>query len=233
MKVEVAMAGLGLVVMGGLQDELFNLTTDQLRATAVSSRLELQVEGTVHKVQLDNQMLDAVQPVVLAPAVEYRPQGAVSSSKEPPLITFAFTRSYAGSGESECSVGAGAANDAGRASPRRGGGSDAGLGCEGDRQSIKSFKDISLTIRAMDLMTDEAFLEALLSFVTSIPTADVQQDRPWRQQQRRLLAAQFGPREVESLAVNAIVPAAGEEEEGEGESGGLGRGGWVVCCDRR
>ena len=42
------------------------------------------------------------------------------------------------------------------------------------------------------------------------------QDRPWRQQQRRLLAAQFGPREVESLAVNAIVPAPGEEVEGEG-----------------
>lgn len=69
----------------------------------------------------------------------------------------------------------------------------------------------------MDLQTDEAFLEALLSFFTSIPTADVHQDRPWRQQQRRLLAAQFGPREVESLAVNAIVPTPGEEEEGEGE----------------
>ena len=70
----------------------------------------------------------------------------------------------------------------------------------------------------MDLQTDEAFLEALLSFITSIPTADVRQDRPWRQQQRRLLAAQFGPREVESLAVNAIVPVAGEEENDEGES---------------
>lgn len=66
------------------------------------------------------------------------------------------------------------------------------------------------------MMTDEAFLEALLAFMTSIPTADVYQDRPWRQQQRRLLAAQFGPREVESLAVNAIVPVAGEEVEGEG-----------------
>lgn len=68
----------------------------------------------------------------------------------------------------------------------------------------------------MDLQTDEAFLEALLSFITSIPHSDIYQDRPWRQQQRRLLAAQFGPREVESLAVNAIVPAPGEETEGEG-----------------
>lgn len=109
-------------------------------------------------------------------------------------------------------------------------------------------------------MTDEAFLEALLAFMTSIPTADVWQVRQpaeggpqkagrqaaraapvicrpccraqprkpaarrhatrpprraqepaWRKQQRRLLAAQFGPREVESLAVNAIVPVLGEE----------------------
>lgn len=76
-------------------------------------------------------------------------------------------------------------------------------------------------------MTDEAFLEAALSFMTSIPTADVYQDRPWRQQQRCLLAAQFGPREVESLAVNAIVPAPGEEPPGQGARRGLRRGrGW-------
>jgi len=51
------------------------------------------VEGSVRKLQLDNQMLDAVQPVVLAPAVEYRPTGAVASTtKEPPLVAFSFTR---------------------------------------------------------------------------------------------------------------------------------------------
>ena len=77
-------------------------------------------------------------------------------------------------------------------------------------------------------MTDEAFLEAMLSFMTSIPADDVYQERPWRQQQRRLLSAQFGPREVESLAVNAIVPAPGEDggdgagEERRVEQGGMG-----------
>lgn len=117
-----------------LQDELFNLTTDEIRATALRSQLDMhvsgcssiqtsgtaqqgqlarcqlwpcppaytcstlvhptpacpsapplappcpplpvaQVEGSIQKVQLDNQMLDAVQPVVLAPAVEYKPSG--------------------------------------------------------------------------------------------------------------------------------------------------------------
>lgn len=65
----------------------------------------------------------------------------------------------------------------------------------------------------LDLLTDEAFLEAIQSFFASIPTADVWQDQAWQEQQRRLLAAQFGPREVESLAVNAVVPAL-EEENG-------------------
>lgn len=53
----------------------------------------------MQKVQLDNQMLDAVQPVVLAPAVEYRPSGAVgSTAKEPPLVSFSFTRRWGGRG---------------------------------------------------------------------------------------------------------------------------------------
>ena len=125
-----------------LQDELFNLTTDNLRTTAIITSLELQVEGALRKVQLDNQMLDAVQPVVLAPAVEYRPQGAVASSaKEPPLVSFSFTRSYAGSGEKKAGAVAGhsgtceAASEAGSASDG-----------EADKQSIKSFKDIRLDI---------------------------------------------------------------------------------------
>ena len=33
-----------------------------------------------------------------------------------------------------------------------------------------------------------------------------EQDVAWREQQRRLLTAQFGPREVESLAMNAVLP---------------------------
>ncbi len=37
------------------------------------------------------------------------------------------------------------------------------------------------------------------------------QDVAWREQQRRLLTAQFGPREVESLAMNAVLPLQSEE----------------------
>jgi hypothetical protein len=35
------------------------------------------VEGCIRKVQLDNQMLDAIQPVVLAPAATYAAPGAL------------------------------------------------------------------------------------------------------------------------------------------------------------
>ena len=38
------------------------------------------------------------------------------------------------------------------------------------------------------------------------------QDEAWREQQRRLLTAQFGPREVESLAMNSVLPLALPEQ---------------------
>eukprot|EP00887_Chlorella_sp_A99_P007742 scaffold20.g7742.t1 len=220
-KLEVDLAGTSLLVMGGLQDELFNFTTDAVHVVAVSTCLDMmvracggvwdvggRVDGRIQKVQLDNQMVDAVQPVVLAPATQFRPTGT-SRPVEGPLVTFHFVRSFAGSG------GEGEGDEPygwGGASP--GGSADGSAGAhEEKQQGIKSFKDIRLTIGALDLLTDEAFLEALLSFMTSIPTADVSQDRPWREQQRRLLSAQFGPREVESLAVNAVVPAEGADTE--------------------
>ena len=56
------------------------------------------------------------------------------------------------------------------------------------------------------MQADDGFLEAILSFVVSIPMADVWQDDAWREQQRRLLTAQFGPKEVESLSMNAVLP---------------------------
>ena len=86
---------------------------------------------------------------------------------------------------------------------------------------------------ALDLMTDEAFLEALLSFTTSVPTADIWQDRGWREQQRRLLSAQFGPREVESLVVNAALTLPGEEDDGVGELAGWVGGLLGSAADRR
>ena len=64
------------------------------------------------------------------------------------------------------------------------------------------------------LQADDGFLEALLSFVVSIPMADIWQDDAWREQQRRLLEAQFGPNEVESLAQNAVLPLQQEAAEG-------------------
>lgn len=36
--------------------------------------------------------------------------------------------------------------------------------------------------------------------------ADVWQDDAWREQQRKLLTAQFGPKEVETLSMNAVLP---------------------------
>lgn len=54
----------------------------------------------------------------------------------------------------------------------------------------------------LDFQADEAFLEALVAFVLSIPTADIWQDASWDARQRRLLTAQFGPQEVRDLTIN-------------------------------
>ena len=44
---DVCLAGIGLSVVGGLQDELFNLTIDRISVQAVSARLEASVSGTI------------------------------------------------------------------------------------------------------------------------------------------------------------------------------------------
>ena len=52
-----------------------------------------------------------------------------------------------------------------------------------------------------------------------VPSPDCKpvQDKPWREQQRRLLSAQCGPKEVERLAVNEMVPLPGEEDSTTGK----------------
>lgn len=222
-KVEIDAAGAGLMVVGGLQDEIFNLTIDLLKATAVRTRQELTVRGTVARVQLDNQMLNAVEPVVLAPDASAKLAG---STHEGPLISFGFVRSFAGS-QRGAAEGEAAGGDAegGLAMHRSESGSldlaAVAPHASVDRYGIRSFKDIHLTIAPLDFTTDEGFLEALLSFVNSLPTMDVWQDRAWQEQQRRLLTAQFGPREVESLAINAAIVPSSSSLGGGGSAIGL------------
>ena len=53
------------VIFRGLQDELFNLTLDQLRVTAERTRAEARLNGSIQRVQLDNQMLVSVPTCAL------------------------------------------------------------------------------------------------------------------------------------------------------------------------
>ena len=99
----------------------------------------------MQKLQLDNQMVDAVQPVVLAPMAQFRPT-APARATDAPLVTFHFVRSYAGSG-----------GEGGGGGEEGGGGGGSGPPSPGkaleEKQGIKSFKDIRLCIGALDLMT--------------------------------------------------------------------------------
>ena len=223
-KLDIDAAGAGLMVVGGLQDELFNLTLDHLKACALRTHLELTFSGSIHKIQLDNQMLNAVEPVVLAPDVSAKVHGA---SQEGPMVTFGFIRSFAGSSKRQVALDEDMAkaeraaaheiadeldNAAGQNESSyvdiavlEANAADVRSGSKGDSRGIRSFKNVYLSVKPLDLMTDEAFLEALLTFMNSLPTADIWQDRAWQNQQHRLLNAQFGPKEVESLAINAVV----------------------------
>lgn len=224
LKLDINAAGAGLMVVGGLQDELFNLTFDRLQSSAVQTHLELMVKGTINKIQLDNQMLNAVEPVVLAPDVGAKVYGA---AKAGPMVSFGFTRSFAGSSRKQISVDDDMAKAATAAAHEVGNSSDTDSDAlsafdvdivnleanaadvrsisKGDSKGIRSFKDVYFTVAPLDFMTDEAFLESLIAFMNSLPMADVWQDHAWQNQQYRLLNAQFGPREVESLAVNAAI----------------------------
>ena len=44
-------------VCRGLQDELFNLTLDLVKMQAERTRAEAKLDGSIQRVQLDNQML--------------------------------------------------------------------------------------------------------------------------------------------------------------------------------
>jgi hypothetical protein len=69
LRLEADFAGFGLLVMGGLQDELFNLTFDDLKAAAVSSRLELTVRSVVSRRGPGNALLPRFLPVLPCPAI--------------------------------------------------------------------------------------------------------------------------------------------------------------------
>lgn len=183
-----------------------------MQASGHMTRLEATLTGSIRRVQLDNQLLDATQPVVLASASVAHARSDTAQSlvgDTGPLISFGMTRSFANtivaSGESSSSV----SNPApGNKQPAQTAGvADWSDGNKmGDNPAaILSFKDIHLKVGEMDFQADDGFLEAILSFVVSIPTADIWQDEVWREQQRRLLTAHFGPKEVESLVTNAVL----------------------------
>lgn len=69
-----------------------------LQWSSERTRLELQMRGSVKRLQLDNQMLDATQPVVVAPASAAHAHSETAASlrgTDAPLVTFAVTRSFA------------------------------------------------------------------------------------------------------------------------------------------
>ena len=133
-------------------------TSKHLQVSGHSTKLEARLSGSIQRLQLDNQMLDASQPVVLAPASAAHAHSKTAQSLvggDTALVTFGCTRSYANA----LAAAAEPSNRdgmevSGNAMPA----SDVGVtrnwteGAKmGDVQSaITSFKDIHLQIGEMD-----------------------------------------------------------------------------------
>lgn len=64
----VSLAGMGLMVVSSMEDELLTMTAHDLQLACLLTPRELALDGSIQAVQLDNQSLDALQPVVLGPA---------------------------------------------------------------------------------------------------------------------------------------------------------------------
>lgn len=201
-KLDMDLAGAGMMVVGGLQDELFNFTVEKLKFDSVTNAHERSITGSIESIQVDNQTLNAGEPVVLAPDIGLRPTAA-----ERPLMQFVLTQSFGASFS---------ASTLDKDMVRVEGCSKIGkIASSGTSQSetanIRSFKKFSLSIDPLHLQTDEVFMESLLSFISSLPLSDIWQDEVWQDQQYRLLTAQFGPREVEALAINASMSKSKNE----------------------
>lgn len=67
------MAGLGVSVVGALQSELTNITLKQAAVHYHRLRAEETLRGSVGMLQVDNQLLSAKYPVVVAPAAARTP----------------------------------------------------------------------------------------------------------------------------------------------------------------
>lgn len=195
-KFNMDLQGAGMMVVGGLQDELFNFTIEKLILDSVTTAQERSIMGSIQSIQLDNQTLNAGEPVVLAPDTGLRP-----TAVERPLIQFDLTQSF-GASLSISKLD----KDMTRVDgcPKAGQIANSG-NTHRETADIRSFKKFSLSIDPLHLQTDEVFMESVLSFLSSLPISDVWQDEAWQDQQYRLLTAQFGPREVEAIAVNANI----------------------------
>ncbi|GIL71927.1 hypothetical protein Vretifemale_2372 [Volvox reticuliferus] len=182
MAVTLDLAGVGLCAKTSLE-ELFNYTMQKMRATVVQTRSELQVSMVVQTIQLDNQMLEAKNPVVLSPAdisgssslaqarrrhmAEFAKRfgrthpvlrmGSQDSPSRDPLLTCQVIYNQAGSNHALAST----------------------KGQE-DSVGILAFRKVVLQLGPMDFSADQEFIEGVIAYLNGLPLEDFYQDRQWQ-----------------------------------------------------
>eukprot|EP00873_Tetraselmis_striata_P032816 jgi/Tetstr1/453080/TSEL_040115.t1 len=151
-RLKVDLKGVGIAFMQSQGSELLNITYNTIQADVKISETETQIGAVVHVLQIDNQLMTATKPVMLAPnarstaGLERQDDGTMAVT---PMIVFQATRSFQ----------TGNVHD------------------DTKKERIMSFKEIKLSVSEMDFQADEDLLEALLVFAMSIPTQDLSQNQ--------------------------------------------------------
>ncbi|GLC63393.1 hypothetical protein PLESTF_000031500 [Pleodorina starrii] len=182
LSVTLDLAGIGLCAKTNLE-ELFNYTMQKIRTSLVQTRTDLQVSLAVQTIQLDNQMLEAKNPVVLSPAdvsgssslAQARRRhkarlaqrigptnsvlrmGGQDSALQNPLLIFQVIYNQASSNHA-------VVNSKGQE----------------DSVGILAFKKVILELGPMDFSADQEFIEGLVAYLNGIPLEDFYQEEAWQ-----------------------------------------------------
>eukprot|EP00892_Ulva_mutabilis_P007162 jgi/Ulvmu1/4818/UM020_0103.1 len=208
----VDLAGMGLLVSSGFEEELMAISFHSLALSAELAQRQAMLSAMVQGVQIDDQSLDARQPVVLSRAnpmskgmhrlVKHDVPNMTAhgvNEEHAPLFNATVIRSFAHRNDDrqrspldrntlEASRPGPAAISDGPTQPTELGADDVGnfgtTGTTAALSSMMSFKEISVDLAPVDLTAHEAFLTSLFSFMMQLPLDDIWQDEEWQKRNR-------------------------------------------------
>ncbi|EFJ52490.1 hypothetical protein VOLCADRAFT_102987 [Volvox carteri f. nagariensis] len=180
MAVTLDLAGIGLCAKTNLE-ELFNYTMHKLRAMLVQTRTEVQLSLAVQTIQLDNQMLEAKNPVVLSPA-DVSGSSSLAQARRRHMAQFSRRM---GRSNPVLRVGV---QDPSLRDPlltcqvvyNQAGSNHAMVNSKEDSVGILAFRKVVMQLGPLDFSADQEFIEGVIAYLNGLPLEDFYQDKEWQ-----------------------------------------------------